>query len=227
MMCWLDPIKIRMVEENLFKKFGYSLFQRKDINATKYGITNAEMTTILNELQLQDKLANFGVSDLYQFVSWNNDLGFPIEDTAGPEEVADFLYLRDNGGYYYGNDLLLFLGLSDQVSRMKTIASNNVSKKQFIQICNADLMVKPALAKVTAENKRFLQAVDTLLTPGMLSVDEFTAKEVVGRLVDYANEDSISIKKIESIVVSLDKMSKKKILTTCFYDALVDKKRFS
>ena len=34
---------------------------------------------------------------------------------------------------------------------MKTIASNNVSKKQFIQICNADLMVKPALAKVTAE----------------------------------------------------------------------------
>lgn len=27
MMCWLDPIKIRMVEENLFKKFGYSLFQ--------------------------------------------------------------------------------------------------------------------------------------------------------------------------------------------------------
>ena len=136
MMCWLDPIKIRMVEENLFKEFGYSLFQRKDINAAEYGITNAEMTTILNELQLQDKLADFGVSDLYQFVSWNNDLGFPIEDTAGPEEVADFLYLRDDGGYYYGNDLLLFLGLSDQVSRMKTIASNNVSKKQL-----ADLLI--------------------------------------------------------------------------------------
>lgn len=219
--------KMQMVEERLRQAYGDGLFQRKDINAGEYGTTDAEMTTILNRLRQQNKLADFGVSGLYQFVSWNNDLGFPIEDTAGPEEVADFLYLRDNGGYYYGNDLLLFLGLSDQVSRMKTIASNNVSKKQFIQICNADLMVKPALAKVTAENKRFLQAVDTLLTPGMLSVDEFTAKEVVGRLVDYANEDSISIKKIESIVVSLDKMSKKKILTTGFYDALVDKKRFS
>lgn len=219
--------KMQMVEERLRQAYGDGLFQRKDINAGEYGTTDAEMTTILNRLRQQNKLADFGVSDLYQFVSWNNDLGFPIEDTAGPEEVADFLYLRDDGGYYYGNDLLLFLGLSDQVSRMKTIASNNVSKKQFIQICNADLMVKPALAKVTAENKRFLQAVDTLLTPGMLSVDEFTAKEVVGRLVDYANEDSISIKKIESIVVSLDKMSKKKILTTGFYDALVDKKRFS
>lgn len=219
--------KMQMVEERLRQAYGDGLFQRKDINAGEYGTTDAEMTTILNRLRQQNKLADFGVSDLYQFVSWNNDLGFPIEDTAGPEEVADFLYLRDDGGYYYGNDLLLFLGLSDQVSRMKTIASNNVSKKQFIQICNADLMVKPALAKVTAENKRFLQAVDTLLTPGMLSVDEFTAKEVVSRLVDYANEDSISIKKIESIVVSLDKMSKKKILTTGFYDALVDKKRFS
>lgn len=219
--------KMQMVEERLRQAYGDGLFQRKDINAGEYGTTDAEMTTILNRLRQQNKLADFGVSDLYQFVSWNNDLGFPIEDTAGPEEVADFLYLRDDGGYYYGNDLLLFLGLSDQVSRMKTIASNNVSKKQFIQICNADLMVKPALAKVTAENKRFLQAVDTLLTPGMLSVDEFTAKEVVGRFVDYANEDSISIKKIESIVVSLDKMSKKKILTTGFYDALVDKKRFS
>lgn len=219
--------KMQMVEERLRQAYGDGLFERKDINAGEYGTTDAEMTTILNRLRQQNKLADFGVSGLYQFVSWNNDLGFPIEDTAGPEEVADFLYLRDNGGYYYGNDLLLFLGLSDQVSRMKTIASNNVSKKQFIQICNADLMVKPALAKVTAENKRFLQAVDTLLTPGMLSVDEFTAKEVVGRLVDYANEDSISIKKIESIVVSLDKMSKKKILTTGFYDALVDKKRFS
>lgn len=212
--------KMQMVEERLRQEYGNDLFQHKNINAAEYGTTDAEMTTILNRLRQQNKLADFGVSGLYQFVKWNNDLGFPIEDVAGPEEVADFLYLKDDSGYYYGNDLLLYIGLSDQISRMKTIASNNVCRKQFKKICNADLMVKPAIAKVTAENKRFLQAVDTILTPGMLSVDEFTAEDVVRQLAEYALSDGFSIVKAKQIIFSLPPKAVKLLLIKGFYDEI-------
>ncbi|MCI6905320.1 MAG: hypothetical protein MR834_07970, partial [Streptococcus alactolyticus] len=137
-----------------------------------------------------------------------------------PEEVTNFLYLDDNNGYYYGNDLLLYLGLSDQVSRMKTIASNNVSRKQFKKICNADLMVKPALTKVTVENKRFLQAVDTVLTPGMLSVEGYTAEDVVKRLAKYALSDGFSVEKAKEIIFSLSPKSIKILLVKGFYDEI-------
>lgn len=39
--------KIQTVEVGLRRDFGYSLFQRKDIEAAKYGVSDAEMTTIL------------------------------------------------------------------------------------------------------------------------------------------------------------------------------------
>lgn len=212
--------KIQTVEAGLRKDFGYDLFQRKNIQTAKYGVSDAEMTTILSRLQQQDKLADFGVAGLYQFIQWTYDLGFPLEEMAGPEEVTNFLYLDDNNGYYYGNDLLLYLGLSDQVSRMKTIASNNVSRKQFKKICNADLMVKPALTKVTVENKRFLQAVDTVLTPGMLSVEGYTAEDVVKRLAKYALSDRFSVEKAKEIIFSLSPKSIKILLVKGFYDEI-------
>ena len=120
--------KMQMVEERLRQAYGDGLFQRKNINATEYGTTDAEMTTILNRLRQQNKLADFGVSGLYQFVKWNNDLGFSIEDTAGLNEIIDYLYLSNNSGYIYGADLLEWLGLSNQIARVVTLTTNNVKR---------------------------------------------------------------------------------------------------
>lgn len=119
--------KMQMVEERLRQAYGDGLFQRKDINAGEYGTTDAEMTTILNRLRQQNKLADFGVSGLYQFVKWNNDLGFPIEDIAGLNEIIDYLYLSNNSGYIYGADLLEWLGLSNQIARVITLTTKVMS----------------------------------------------------------------------------------------------------
>ena len=216
MMRSLNDTKTAIVAKKLLKRFSYDLFLYSDINLSDYDVTDAEMNAILDQLQQQEKLTDFGVGGVYQFVRWTYELGFPLEDCAGPEEVTYFLYLKDNSGYFYGNDLLLYLNLSDQVSRMKTVASNKVNKEQYLKVRNADLFVKPALAKVTAKNKCFLQAVETILTPGMLSVEGFTAQEVVERLAEYAMKSHLSITEVKDIILGLPDKKIEKILSTGF-----------
>lgn len=213
--------KMQMVEERLRQAYGDGLFQRKDINAGEYGTTDAEMTTILNRLRQQNKLADFGVSGLYQFVKWNNDLGFPIEDIVGLNEIIDYLYLSNNSGYIYGADLLEWLGLSNQIARVITLTTNNVKRKVTKRICNVGVEIKPGLTKITKENQKFLAALDTVLTPGMLATDNFSSSEIIDKLAAYALSDGISLNEIRELIVKLPSSKIKKVIKEGFYDVLV------
>lgn len=217
--------KMQMVEERLWQEYGDDLFQRKDINAAEYGTTDAEMTTILNRLRQQNKLADFGVSGLYQFVKWNNDLGFPIEDTAGLNEVIDYLYLNNDSGYIYGADLLEWLGLSNQIARVITLTTNNVKRKVTKRICNVGVEIKPGLTKITKENQKFLAALDTVLAPGMLATDNFSSSEIIDKLAAYALSDGISLNEIKRIVLLLPPKQIRKIIKEGYYDSLLIRKR--
>ncbi|MFR0582720.1 hypothetical protein ACLUWI_02140 [Limosilactobacillus mucosae] len=217
--------KMQMVEERLRQEYGNDLFQRKNINAAEYGTTDAEMTTILNRLRQQDKLADFGVSGLYQFVKWNNDLGFPIEDTAGLNEIIDYLYLSNNSGYIYGADLLEWLELSNQIARVITLTTNNVKRKVTKRICNVGVEIKPGLTKITKENQKFLAALDTVLAPGMLATDNFSSSEIIDKLAAYALSDGISLNEIKRIVLLLPPKQIRKIIKEGYYDSLLIRKR--
>lgn len=213
--------KIQTVEAGLRKNFGYDLFQRKNIQAAKYGVSDAEMTTILSRLRQQDKLADFGVAGLYQFIKWNYDLGFPLAETANLNEVINYLYLSNDNGYIYGTDLLEWLGLSNQIARVITLATNNVVRKNTKLICNVGVEIKPALTKITKDNQKFLAALDTFLTPGMLATDNYSAAEIPEKLAEYALSDGISLNKAKDIIVLLPSKQLKAIIKEGFYDALL------
>ncbi len=216
--------KIQTVEAGLRKDFGYDLFQRKDIQAAKYGVSDAEMTTILSRLRQQDKLADFGVAGLYQFIKWNYDLGFPLAETADLNEVINYLYLSNDNGYIYGADLLEWLGLSNQIARVITLATNNVTRKNTKLICNVGVEIKPALTKITKNNQKFLAALDTFLTPGMLATDDYSAAEITEKLSEYALSDGISLNEVTEIVSLLPANQLRMVIKEGFYESILIRK---
>ena len=168
------------VQEYLFNQFQYKLFSKRDIDISQIQMDNKHLNTVLNRLVKQKILLSFDIPGIYQFTKWGQVFGNNvIINKAGRDELLSFMYIGNNSGYYYGNSLLEYLGISTQIPRVLFIGSNNVTRKLEKTIDQLPVTITPTYCSITSSNKRLLQVLDTLAMPGMTSVEGYSENEVV------------------------------------------------
>lgn len=212
------------VQEYLFNQFQYKLFSKRDIDISQIQMDNKHLNTVLNRLVKQKILLSFDIPGIYQFTKWGQVFGNNvIINKAGRDELLSFMYIGNNSGYYYGNSLLEYLGISTQIPRVLFIGSNNVTRKLEKTIDQLPVTITPTYCSITSSNKRLLQVLDTLAMPGMTSVEGYSENEVVEKMAKYVLSTNISNNEARQAFLSYPGTKLKKFVRLGIYDKIIFK----
>ena len=92
-------------------------------------------------------------------------------------------YLDSNKGYETGLSLLHKMGLTTQMPKQRTFATNAAKECAKLDK-NLDVIVKPPKIEVTAENKKYLQTLDVLDTIGKAPIDASEPYVIIATYID-------------------------------------------